>query len=140
GVWIAEAQRAAVLAKIQASEDLNKERVEQVEYGSTLEEEAIESRAQSLEGKQDLLTTDLQLSDLTMQLNDAIGLPLTTELALDSGVKPARETCEREECLRVARENHPEIAEARAEVEKAAAAVRLSKRDYLPDVEAFARY
>ena len=139
-ILIAQSHRAAVVAKIQASEDLNKERVEQVKYGSTLEEEAIESRAQSLEAKQALLTTDLQLSDLTMQLNDAIGLPLTTELVLDSGVKPVRETCAREECLRTARETHPEIAEARAEVEKAAAAVRLSKRDYLPDAEVFARY
>jgi outer membrane protein TolC len=139
-VLIVQAHRAAVVARIQASEDLNRERVEQVKYGSTLEEEAIETRAQSLEAKQDLLTTDLQLSDLAMQLNDAIGLPLTTQLVLDSGVKPAGETCEREECLRVARENHPEIAEARAEVEKASAAVRLSKRDYLPDVEAYARY
>lgn len=139
-ILIAQAHRAAVVARIQASEDLNKERVEQVKYGSTLEEEAIESRAQSLEGKQDLLTTDLQLSDLAMQLNDAIGLPLTTQLVLDSGVKPVGEACEREECLRVARETHPEIAEARAEVEKASAAVRLSKRDYLPDAEVFARY
>jgi outer membrane protein TolC len=139
-VLIVQAHRAAIVAKIQASEDLNNERVEQVKYGSTLEEEAIESRAQSLEAKQDLLTTDLQLSDLTMQLNDAIGLPLTTQLVLDSGVKPVGATCEREECLRVARETHPEIVEARADVEKATAAVRLSKRDYLPDVEAFARY
>jgi len=139
-ILIAQAHRAALVANIQASEDLNKERVEQVKYGSSLEQEAIESKAQSLEAKQDLLTTDLQLSDLTMQLNDAIGLPLTTQLVLDSGVKPVGETCEREQCLRVARENHPEIAEARAEVEKAAAAVRLSKRDYLPDAEVFARY
>jgi len=139
-ILIAQAHRAALVANIQASEDLNKERVEQVKYGSSLEQEAIESKAQSLEAKQDLLTTDLQLSDLAMQLNDAIGLPLTTQLVLDSGVKPVGEKCEREECLRVARENHPEIAEARAEVEKAAAAVRLSKRDYLPDAEVFARY
>jgi outer membrane protein TolC len=139
-ILIARAHRAAVVARIQASEDLSKERVEQVKYGSTLEEEAIESRAQSLEAKQDLLTTDLQLSDLTIQLNDAIGLPLTTELVLESGVKPAGESCEREECLRIARETHPEIAEAHAEVEKAAAGVRLSKRDYLPDAEVFARY
>src|SRR4030095_9438236 len=109
-------------------------------YGSSLEQEAIESKAQSLEAKQDLLTTDLQLSDLAMQLNDAIGLPLTTQLVLDSGVKRVGEKCERKECLRVARENHPEIAEARADVEKAAAAVRLSKRDYLPDAEVFPRY
>jgi outer membrane protein TolC len=139
-VLIAQARRAAVLAKIQASDDLNKERVEQVKYGSTLEEELIESRAQSLQAKQELLTTDLQLSDLTMQLNDAIGLPLTTKLVLEPEVKSVRQTCEREECLRVAREAHPEIAEARAEMEKAEAAVRFSKRDYLPDVEVFARY
>jgi len=139
-ILIVQAHRAAVVAKIQANEDLNKERVEQVKYGSTLEEEAIESKAQTLEAKQDLLSTDLQLSDLTMQLNDAIGLPLTTQLALDPGVKPVGETCEREQCLRVARETHPEIAEAKAEVEKASAAVRLSKREYLPDVDVLARY
>lgn len=139
-ILIAQAHRAAVVAKIQANEDLNKERVEQVKYGSTLQEEAIESKAQTLEAKQDLLSTDLQLSDLTMQLNDAIGLPLTTPLTLDSGVKPVGETCEREQCLRAAREAHPEIAEAKAEVEKASAAVRLSKREYLPDVDVLARY
>src|SRR5262249_978745 len=139
-ILIAQAHRAAIVARIQASEDLNKERVEQVKYGSSLEEEAIESRVQALEAKQDLLTTDLQLSDLTIQLNDAIGLPLTTGLVLNSGFKPVRDACEREECLRIARETHPEIAEARAEVEKATAGVRLSKRDYLPDAEVFARY
>lgn len=138
-ILITQEHREATLAKIQAADDLNKERIEQVKFGSSLEQEAIESRAQSLEAKQDLLSTDLQLSDLTMQLNDAIGLPLTTQLVLDPGVKEVSDVCEREECLRIARESHPEIAEARAEVDKAAAAVRLSKRAYLPDLEAFAR-
>jgi outer membrane protein TolC len=75
-----------------------------------------------------------------MQLDDAIGLPLTTALVLDAGVRQAGDSCEREECLRMALDSHPEIAEARAEVEKASAAVRFAKRQYLPDVEAFARY
>jgi outer membrane protein TolC len=127
-------------ARIQANEELKSERVSQIKYGSALEEEGIETRAQVLEVKQDLLTTELQLSDLTMQLDDLIGLPLTTPLALDAGVREVGTNCEREECLRVAVESHPEIAEARAEVEKASAAVRLAKRQYLPDVEAFARY
>jgi outer membrane protein TolC len=82
----------------------------------------------------------LQLSDLNMQLDDAMGLPLTTALVLDTGFRQAGDSCKREECLRVALEAHPEIAEARAEIEKASAAVRLAKRQYLPDVEAFARY
>lgn len=139
-ILIAQAHREAAQAKIQASEDLQKERVEQVKYGSTLEEEAIESRAQFLEAKQDVLSTDLQLSDLTMQLDDAIGLPLATALTLAARVKQVSATCEREECLRVALESHPEIAEAQAEIERANAAIRLSKRQYIPDVEAFARY
>jgi outer membrane protein TolC len=139
-ILIAQAHHEADQAKIQASDDLQKERVEQVKYGSTLQEEAIESRAQFLEAKQDLLTTELQLSDLTMQLDDAIGLPLTTQLTLDASVRQVGATCEREECLRVALEAHPEIAEARAQIAEAEGAVRLAKRQYIPDVEAFARY
>jgi outer membrane protein TolC len=139
-ILIAEAHRQATQAKIKTTDDLRNERIAQAKFGSVLEEEAIGSRAQFLEAKQDLLNTELQLSDLTMQLNDAIGLPLATPLTLDPGVREVAEICEREACLHAAVEAHPEIAEARAEVEKASAAVRLAKRQYLPDVEAFARY
>jgi outer membrane protein TolC len=139
-ILVLQSHKEAAAAKIQADEALQAERVQQVKFGSSLEEEAIESRAQSLEAKQDLLTTDLQLSDLTMQLNDAIGLPLNTPLTLDPAVKQVANTCEREQCLRAAFESHPEIAEARAKVEKASAAERLAKRQYIPDIEAFAHY
>jgi outer membrane protein TolC len=139
-ILVLQSHKEAAAAKIQANEALQAERVQQVKFGSTLEEEAIETRAQSLESKQDLLTTDLHLSDLTMQLNDAIGLPLNTPLTLDPAVRQVANTCEREQCLRTALESHPEIAEARAKVEKASGAERLAKRQYIPDVEAFARY
>src|SRR4029434_5944713 len=55
-------------------------------------------------------------------------------------VADAPEGCEREACIRVALESHPEIAAARAAVEKAEAVVRLAQYDYVPDVEAYARY
>jgi outer membrane protein TolC len=139
-ILVLESHKEAAVAKIQANEALRAERLQQVKFGSALEEEAIESRAESLESKQDLLTTEMQLSDLTMQLDDAIGLPVTTSLALDPSVRQVGNTCDREQCLRVALDSHPEIAEARAKVEQASAAVRLSKRQYIPDVEAFARY
>jgi outer membrane protein TolC len=139
-ILVSQAHREATQARIKASDDLKSERVAQVKFGSVLEEEAIESRAQSLEARQDLLTTELQLADLTMQLDDAVGLPLTTPLELDATVREVGDTCEREECLRVAFESHPEMAEARAEIERASAAVRLAKRQYVPDLEAFARY
>jgi outer membrane protein TolC len=140
-VLIAQVHRAATEARIKASEDLQSERVEQVKYGSTLEENLIESRAQLLQAKQELLTTDLQLSDLKLELNDAIGLPLTTALDLDPNTADAEPPCTRETCVAEALASHPEILEARLEVEKANAAVRLAKTDlYVPDVDAFARY
>ena len=142
-ILIADVRRRAVLARIEASEDLQRERVQQVRYGSTLEADLIESRAHTLQARQELLTTDLQRSDLEMQLNDIVGVPLTTRLLLDPNVsaigEPA-ERCAREACVREALASHPEIAEARAQVEKAAAGVRLAKYELVPDVEAFARY
>jgi len=140
-VLIAQVHLAATEARIKASQDLQSERVQQVKYGSALEEELIESRAQLLQAKQELLTTDLKLSDLKLQLNDTMGLPLTTALDLDPTAAEAEPTCAREACLAEALASHPEVIAARNEVEKANAAVRLGKTDlYVPDVEAFARY
>jgi outer membrane protein TolC len=140
-VLIAQARRSATEARIKASQDLQSERIQQVKFGSALEQESIESRAQSLQSKQELLTTDLQLSDLKLKLSDLMGLPLTTGLDLDPTVSEFQEACSREECLKAALGSHPEIRKARAEVEKAEAAIRLAKTDiWVPDVEAFARY
>jgi len=140
-ILIAEAHYSATEARIKASEDVQSERVEQVKFGSTLEQDLIDSRAQLLQAKQELLTTDLQLSDLKLKLNDLIGLPLTTLLDLDSAIADFHETCTRKECVAAATTSHPEIRAARAEVEKVEAAIRLAKTDmWVPDVEAFARY
>jgi outer membrane protein TolC len=140
-ILIAQAHRSATEARIKASQDLVSEHVQQVKFGSALEQESIESRAQSLQSKQELLTTDLQLSDLKLKLNDLMGLPLTTGLDLDPTVSASQEACPREECVKAAMDSHPEIRKARAEVEKAEAAIRLAKTDiWVPDVEVFARY
>jgi outer membrane protein TolC len=140
-ILIAQAHRSATEARIKASEDLQSERVEQVKFGSTLEQDLIDSRAQFLQAKQELLTTDLQLSDFKLKLNDLIGLPLATALDLDPAVANFQPPCVREECVRAATAAHPEILAARAEVEKAQAATRFAKTDmWVPDVEAFARY
>jgi outer membrane protein TolC len=139
-ILVTQLHRSATKAKIRAAQDLESERVQQVKYGSVLDEQLIESRAQTLEVKQDLLTTELQLSDLTMQLNDVMGLPVTTALELDAAVPEVHESCRREECVKTALASHPQIVAARAEVDKASAAVRLARADYFPDISAFARY
>jgi outer membrane protein TolC len=139
-ILVTQSQRQAVEAKIRAAEDLQTERVQQVKYGSTLEADLIESRAQSLQSKQDLLTVDLQLSDLRMQFNDVIGLPINSEVVLDPDVPVPAASSTREEYVKLALDSNPEIAQAKAEVDKANAGVRAAKREYIPDVEAFARY
>jgi len=140
-ILIAQAHRSATQARIKASEDLQGERAEQVKFGSTLEQELIDSRAQLLQAKQEILTTELQLSDLKLKLNDLTGMPLTTSVELDSFVPEFQDTCPREECVSAAVSSHPEILAARAEVQKAEATVRLAKTEmWVPDVEAFARY
>jgi outer membrane protein TolC len=140
-VLIAQARRSATEARIKASEALQSERVEQVKFGSSLEENLIDSRAQQLQAKQELLTTDFQLTDLKLKLNDLIGLPLATALNLDPGVPEFQETCPRKDCVTAAIQSHPEILAAQAQVEAAEAAVRLARTDiWVPDVDAFARY
>lgn len=139
-ILVAQLRKSATEAKIRAAQDTESERGEQVKHGSALEEQLIESRTQTLEAKQDLLTTELQLSDLTMQLNDVLGLPVTTPLELDPTVPEVQEACRGEECVHAALASHPEIAAARAEVEQASAGVRLAKADYFPEISAIARY
>ncbi|HXW90554.1 MAG TPA: TolC family protein [Terriglobales bacterium] len=139
-ILVVQSRHQAIQANIRAVEDLQSERVQQVKYGSTLEADLIDSKAQLLQAKQDLLTTELQLADLRLQFNDIVGLPLKSDIALDPDVPAATESCEREQCVKLALDSQPEITEARAEVEKASAGVRAAKREYIPDLEAFAHY
>ena len=111
-----------------------------MKYGSTLEADLIESRAESLQAKQNLLTSELQLSDLRMQFNDIVGLPIKSEVVLDPDVPTPAANFPREDYLRLALDSNPKISGARAEVDKASAAVRAAKREYIPDIDAFARY
>ena len=135
---IAQLHKSATQAKIKATDDLRAERVQQVKFGSALPQDLIDSRAQYLQAKQDLLSTELRISDLTLALNDAIGLPLNTQLALDPEVPPEGASCRLNECIQVALDSHPEVLEAMQEVDKASAGVRLAKAEYIPDITAFA--
>lgn len=139
-ILVTQSKHQSIEAKIRAVEDQQSERVQQVKYGSTLEVDLIDTKAQLLQAKQDLLASELQLSDLRLNFNDVVGLPLKSNVALDPDVPTSTASCQREQCIKIALDSHPEIAEARAEVEKASAGVRAAKREFIPDVEAYARY
>jgi outer membrane protein TolC len=139
-ILVVQSKYQAIEARIRAVQDLQSERVQQVKYGSTLEADLIESKAELLQAKQELLTAELQLSDLRLRFNDIVGLRLKTDIALDPDVSAPAQSCEREQCIRLALDAHPEITAAEADVEKASAGVRAAKQEYIPDIEAFARY
>jgi outer membrane protein TolC len=132
-------RQAAELQIASGNENLN-ESTEQVKNGSLLQVNLVESRASLLEAKQTLLTYDSQISDLKVELNDLLGLPLDTKLALDPDVDVSVDVPLREESVRTALNNNPEIKEALQQLSKAEAAHSAAKAEYIPDVTAFARY
>ncbi len=109
-----------------------------VRNGAALRVTAIESQAGVLESQQAVLTASLHISDLTVEFNDLLGLPLDTRLEL-SQVAPATFGEEpREEYVRAAYSENPQIRAAMQVVEQARAGVIAAKSAYLPDITAFA--
>ena len=56
-----------------------RESEDDVRNGNALKVTTVQGRASVLESQQSALTADLQLSDLSTELNDLLGLPLDTQ-------------------------------------------------------------
>jgi outer membrane protein TolC len=141
GILIAQSKQRAAQEEADSAQVEFQESTSSVEQGSAMEVVALESHAALLGAKQTVLTQKLQIRDLTFELNDLLGLPLHTQLHLreDPSVASASLPA-RDECVRTAREQSPEIREARQAVEKARAGLAAAKDAYIPDVYGFARY
>jgi outer membrane protein TolC len=140
GILSAQSQRKAAELQLVASKEGLAEAGEQLKNGSLLQSAVVEAQANSLEAKQTLLTVDMQLSDLTIQLDDLLGLPLDTKPLLDPNVDMAFNTPTREDALRTATLNNPEVQSADKELAKARAAQGAAKAEYIPDLTGFARH
>ncbi len=86
-----------------------------------------------LEGSKALVTAASQVTELTRSLNILMGLPLETQLEL-AAPAPMIETISSGPVPQQAIDKNPEVIEARELLDKARAASRLSKLDYVPDV------
>jgi len=137
---VAEVNRRAAQEEIAFAEENLQESVDDVKNGAVLRVAEIGSRAGLLESKQTLLTVELQISDLNTQFDDLLGLPLDTKLELDPGVKTEVLLPAKDQCLRTAWAENPEIRSAEETVRKASAAVSAARTKYIPDVTAFARH
>jgi outer membrane protein TolC len=140
GLLVAQLNRQAAELQIEYSEEDSRESSDDVKSGSALRVAEIGSRAGLLESKQNLLTVELQMADLTTQFNDLLGLPLATKLELDPGVKTDVVLPAKDQCLRMAWAENPEIRSAEETVRRASAGVGAARTKFIPDVTAFARH
>jgi outer membrane protein TolC len=141
GILIAQLKQQAAAEEIAASQVKVQESVDAVERGRALDVTVLESRASLLDAGQAALTQKLQIRDLTITLDDLLGLPLTTELQLDANASAVPVPVPTlKECIQIAHENSPKIRAAEQTVVKARAGLAAAKDAYIPDVTGLARY
>jgi len=139
-ILVAGLQKRAAEQETAFAQTRLRESEEDVRNGSALRIANIEGRAGLLQSVQAALTIDLQLSDLTTEFNDLLGLPLDTSLEL-SPVQPASVVDRpRVEYEGIAFAENPQIHAAAEAVEQAKAGVIADKSAYIPDVTAIARH
>jgi outer membrane protein TolC len=139
GILVAGLQKKTADQEIAYSQTNLRESEEEIQKGSALKISAIEGRAGLLQSEQDGITAELQLNDLTTELNDLLGLPLDTPLELAPIAPATLQIQPREAYVQSALAENPEILAAAEKVEQAKAGVASAKSAYIPDVTAIAR-
>ena len=93
-----------------------------------------------VQAQQGLLSADTQLVELTEQMNSLVDLPLGTQLELEEPPLPTMPFGTADEAMAAAIASSPKLQEARRQVDKAEAALRLAHADYVPSVMAYGFY
>jgi outer membrane protein TolC len=140
GILIARLQKQAAEQDRGYSRARLRESEEDLRNGNALKVAVIENQAGLLQSEQALLTTDLRIADLNTELNDLLGLPLGTSVELSPVERAILTNLPREEAMRMALAENPQIAAAMEAVQQAKAALTAAKSAYIPDVLAFARH
>lgn len=140
GLLIAQKQREAALAELEASQAGLRESEEGVRAGNLLDVAATGGRARSLQSRQSLLVAEIRISDLTSELNDLLGLPPDTKPVLSDVETPLPTVKSMEQCLGEALSRNPELQAARDSEAKAEHGVKAALDEYIPDISLFARH
>jgi outer membrane protein TolC len=140
GILTAACRREAVDAQIRAAELRITETRTAVESGVALEVKAAEVRAQIAQAKHFSGQLQDAVADMTMELADLCGLPVDTELKLTQPEVSASDSApESEVAIASALGQNPDIEAASHLLEKAHAALRAARAEYIPEIGAFAQ-
>ena len=141
GILIEQLRGNAAKDAVDAATVVEQETKHGVEDGKLLADSELTTRTDLLDKQQTALVSRLNLDDLTLQLDDALGLSLGTHLILDPdslgepAVLPTRA-----EAIALLLNKSPAILSARQTVDKAQAGVAAARDEYIPDITGVARY
>ena len=140
GILVEQLRGIAAKDAVEAATMVESETKHDVAEGKLLADAELSSRTDLLDKRQAVLVSRLNLDDLTLKLDDALGLALGTHLILDptslgaSSVLPTRA-----EAVALLLNRSPAVLSARQAVEKAKAGVTAARDEYIPDVTGVAR-
>ncbi len=140
GLLIAQKQKEAAQATLLAAQESLRESEEGVLSGNLLDVAVTGTRVNLLQNKQLLLSADIQISDLTSELNDLLGLPLDTQLNLSEVSLSEFPVLSRDQYLNEALTHNPELQAAKGAIEKTRHAVSAARDEYIPDITLFAQH
>ena len=140
GILATERRRNAVDAQIRAAELRITETRNAVESGVALEVKAAEVRAQIAQARHVLGQLQDAVADMKLELADLCAIPVDTELELARPGGPQDPSPETDAAVGLALTHNPEIEAAANQVEKARAALRAARAEYIPEVGAFAEH
>jgi multidrug efflux pump subunit AcrB/outer membrane protein TolC len=141
GILATERRRDAVDAQIRAAELRITETRNAVVTGVALEVKAAEVRSRIAQARHVHGQLQDAVTDMKEDLADLCGLPVDTELQLPlldgSGSDPSPEI---NVAVEAALAHNPEVEAAAHQLEKARAALRAARAEYIPEVGAFAQH
>jgi outer membrane protein TolC len=140
GLIAAQLDRGLAAEQVQSAHEEAAESEQDVLRGAALEVSLTEARTRVLQARQEELTARMRQQDLFAQFGELVGLAPGTVVEVDPRVSASLDLPGPEECMRIAEEATPEIAEAEQAVKKAKAAVRASQDEYIPDLAVFVRH
>lgn len=140
GLLAAKKQKEAAQAGLAAALETRRETEKAVQSKAVLAVNLNEARTAVQQHRHSVIVADIQVADLTSELNNVLGLPLDIELELSDPGPPQGAVQAREHYLQTALARNPELEAAKAMVDKADRGVKAAYDEYIPDVNLFVTY
>ena len=137
---VAYKERDAAQASLTAAQENLRETGEAVKAGNLLDVAVTSAKANLLQGRQALIAAENNISDVTSELNDLLGLPSDTILDVTEAGLPELTELAKDQSYEEARARNGELLAARETLEKSRHAVRAARYEYIPDVTIFAKH